>query len=322
VQCATQLTGQADAPFSNSLELVTYVTAGRDFGRQNGEWSGGAMSSTTETKGFTGETKVFTGETKGFTAETKVEGGTRSTSFTGETKVKDIALSNPEARRVLEDAHVDYCCGGSKSLHDACAGAGVSAEDIFERLRENSKTVNPGAANWTSAPLGELTRHIREKHHGYVRAAIPRIQELLNKVNAKHGPKHPEIPTIGDLFTQVGREMIMHMQKEEQILFPYIEAVERAANGKGAVEPPFFQTVRNPIQMMMKEHDSAGHLVQQIREASAYYNAPAGACTSFKALYQELKQFEADLHEHVHLENNILFPRAVEAETAVVYPSV
>lgn len=239
-------------------------------------------------------------------------------SFTGETQVKDIALSDPEARQVLEDAHVDYCCGGSKSLHDACAGVGVSAEEILDRLRANSKNVKAGAANWTSAPLSDLTRHIRDTHHQYVRAAIPRIQELLNKVNAKHGPNHAEIPAIRDLFAQVGREMITHMQKEEQILFPYIDAVERAANGNGAVEPPFFQTVRNPIQMMMKEHDSAGDLVRQIREASGDYTPPADACTTFKALYQELQQFEADLHEHVHLENNILFPRAVEAETAAV----
>ena len=235
-------------------------------------------------------------------------------SFSAETKVKDIALSNPRARQILEDAHVDYCCGGGKSLHDACAGAGVSADEILERLRENSKEVNPQAAQWVSAPLTDLTRHIREKHHQYVRGAIPRIQELLNKVNAKHGPAHPEVATIRDLFAQTGREMIMHMQKEEQILFPYIEAIDRAANGKGAVEPPFFQTVRNPIQAMMKEHDTAGDLVRQIRGASSGYNAPADACTSFKALYQELKGFEEDLHEHVHLENNILFPRAVEAE--------
>src|SRR5690348_8639045 len=261
------------------------------------------MSSTAGTKSFIGKKKGFAGETK---------------SFTGETRVKEIALANPEARRVLEDAHVDYCCGGSKSLHDACAGAGVSAEDVLERLRENSKSVNAGAANWTSAALSELTRHIRDTHHQYVRGAIPRIQELLNKVNAKHGANHAEIPAIRDLFTQVGREMIMHMQKEEQILFPYIDSVERAANGNGAVEPPFFQTVRNPIQMMMKEHDSAGDLVRQIREASGEYTPPANACTSFRALYQELKQFEGDLHEHVHLENNVLFPRAVEAEAAVV----
>jgi regulator of cell morphogenesis and NO signaling len=112
--------------------------------------------------------------------------------------------------------------------------------------------------------------------------------------------------------------MIMHMQKEEQILFPYIEALERAADGKGILEPPFFQTVKNPIHAMMKEHDAAGEWVRQIRKASAEYATPADACTSYKALLQELQQFEIDLHQHVHLENNILFPRAVELEGAVV----
>ena len=100
----------------------------------------------------------------------------------------------------------------------------------------------------------------------------------------------------------------MHMQKEEQILFPYIDALEKATNAHGSVEPPFFQTVRNPIHAMMKEHDAAGELVKQIRKASSEYTAPADACTSYKALYQDLREFEADLHQHVHLENNILFP--------------
>jgi regulator of cell morphogenesis and NO signaling len=112
--------------------------------------------------------------------------------------------------------------------------------------------------------------------------------------------------------------MIMHMQKEEQILFPYIDSLERSVNAHSSVEPPFFQTVVNPIQAMMKDHDSAGELLRQIRKASGEYTAPADVCTTFKALYQELREFEADLHQHVHLENNILFPRAVELEGAVV----
>jgi regulator of cell morphogenesis and NO signaling len=116
----------------------------------------------------------------------------------------------------------------------------------------------------------------------------------------------------------VVREMTAHMQKEEQILFPYIDALERTASGNGAVEPPFFQTVRNPIHAMMKEHDSVGELMRKIRKASNKYLAPADACTSFQATYQELRQFEEGLHLHVHLENNILFPRAVELEAAVV----
>jgi len=111
--------------------------------------------------------------------------------------------------------------------------------------------------------------------------------------------------------------MIMHMQKEEQILFPYIDALEKAARAHGSVEPPFFQTVRNPIHAMMKEHDAAGEIVKQIRKASSEYTAPADACPNYNTLYQDLREFEADLHEHVHLENDILFPRAVEMEAAV-----
>lgn len=239
-------------------------------------------------------------------------------SFSSETKVKDIALSNPAARQVLETAGVDYCCGGGKSLQEACMRADVSAEEILKRLRENNKDISPDEAAWTSAPLSDLTRHIREKHHQYVRDAICRVQPLLDKVKARHGANHSEIADIQRLFAEVGREMIMHMQKEEQVLFPYIDALQRSADGNGTVEAPFFQTVRNPIQAMMREHDAAGEIVRQIRQASSEYTTPADACTSYKALYQDLREFEADLHHHVHLENNILFPRAAEMESAAM----
>ena len=237
-------------------------------------------------------------------------------NFSTETRVKEIALANPEARRVLEDAGVDYCCGGGKSLQDACLHVGVTADEILNRLRQNAGLAGSIETEWTGAPLTDLTRHIRERHHQYVRDAIPRVRALLAKVREKHGAKHREIGEIEKLFGDVGREMTSHMQKEEQILFPYIDALERSANGHGPVEPPFFQTVRNPIHAMMQEHDIAGELVRQIRRASNDYKAPADTCTSHQAAYQELKQFEEDLHLHVHLENNILFPRAVELEAA------
>jgi len=239
-------------------------------------------------------------------------------NFSTETRVNEIALSNPSARRVLEDAGVDYCCGGGKSLQGACLHAGVTTDEILKRLRQNRELVGPGDTEWATAPLADLTRHIRERHHQYVRDSIPRVRALLAKIREKHGPKHREIGEIERLFGDVAREMTAHMQKEEQILFPYIDALERSANGGGTVEPPFFQTVRNPIHAMMKEHDSAGDVVRQIRKASNDYKAPADACTSYLATYQELRQFEEDLHLHVHLENNILFPRAVELEAAVV----
>ena len=239
-------------------------------------------------------------------------------NFSTESRVNEIALSHPAARRVLEDAGVDYCCGGGKSLHDACLHAGVTAEEILKRLRQNIQLAGPAGAEWKNASLADLTRHIRERHHQYVRDSIPRARALLAKIREKHGEKHREIEVIEKLFGDVAREMTAHMQKEEQILFPYIDSLERSASGDGTLEPPFFQTVRNPIHAMMKEHDSAGDLVRRIREASNDYKAPADACTSNQATYKELRQFEEDLHLHEHLENNILFPRAVELEAAVV----
>lgn len=238
-------------------------------------------------------------------------------SFSSETKVKEIALASPAARQILENAGVDYCCGGGKSLHDACLNAGTAAEEILEKLRASAREIPPEDANWMAAPLCALTKHIRERHHSYVRGAIARMRPLISKVAEKHSAEHPEIAEIAGAFSDVSHEMTMHMQKEEQILFPYIDAMERAVNGEGSYEAPFFQTVKNPIFSMMKEHDTAGELTKRIRKLSGEYAPPAGACTSFKALYQELREFEADLHQHVHLENNILFPRAVEMEAAL-----
>lgn len=239
-------------------------------------------------------------------------------NLSNETKVKEIALSNPGARHILEDAGIDYCCGGSKSLQEACLKANVSEAEILRQLRQNSERVEPSESRWVSAPLAELTKHIRERHHQYVRNSIPRLRELLAKIREKHGGNHRELGEIEKLFGDVAREMLMHMQKEEQILFPFIDALERASDGDGTIEPPFFQTVKNPIHSMMKEHDSAGELMRQIRDASNGYKAPADACPSYQAAYQGLEQFEKDLHLHVHLENNILFPRAVELEATVV----
>jgi regulator of cell morphogenesis and NO signaling len=145
-------------------------------------------------------------------------------NFSRETKVKDIALFNPAARQVLEDVGLDYCCGGGKTLDEACLHADVSPDEILNRLRENSRNITPEDQNWIAMPLSELTRHIREKHHHYVREAIHHTQPLLGKVISKHATNHAELDKIGQLFTEVSKEMIMHMQKEEQVLFPYIDA--------------------------------------------------------------------------------------------------
>ena len=234
------------------------------------------------------------------------------------TRVREIVAANPGAVKVLEQAGVDYCCGGEKSLHDACMHTGVSSEEILKRLEENRKQAGPEEANWAAASLSTLTQHIRDKHHKYVRESVPRIRALAAKVNAKHGPNHAELAEIEKQFFALGQELYAHMQKEEQILFPYIETLERAAGGNGAVEPPFFQSVRNPVHSMMHDHDAAGEALRAMRKLSTEYQTPADACESYRELYSSLQEFEADLHTHIHLENNILFPRAVELEAAVL----
>ena len=203
-------------------------------------------------------------------------------------------------------------------MQDACLHTGVSAEEILKRLQENSRQGGPEEANWATARLADLTKHIVEKHHKYVRGMIPRVSALLAKVRAKHGENHPELAKIAAQFLGVGHEMYAHMQKEEQILFPYIARLERAEEGKEELEPPFFQTVRNPVHMMMQDHDTAGAALEAMRKLSSGYHLPAEACESYRELYRSLQEFEADMHTHVHLENNILYPRAVELEAKVL----
>ena len=155
-----------------------------------------------------------------------------------------------------------------------------------------------------------------EKHHAYCREEGQRLQPLLAKVVSKHGEHHPELSQVQDLFTALHNELSMHMMKEEQMLFPYIIGLEESAKHKSAPPRAPFGTVQNPVRMMVQEHDDAGRLLKDIRTLTGNFTAPQDACTSFKALYQGLDALEADLHQHIHLENNILFPHAIALEDA------
>ncbi len=234
-----------------------------------------------------------------------------------EKTVREIALEDPSSIRVFESLGIDYCCGGKRPLSEACSHAKVDLGRVVELLEQSARdSQTPEAGEWSAKPLRELTAHIVEKHHGFVRRETPRIEGLLAKVAAKHGPAHPEIAQIEQLFSAIGLELSTHMLKEEQVLFPYIERMEEAVQAGDRVPVAFFGSVKRPIANMVAEHDDAGALLAQIRELSNGYTAPGGACPTFVALYSGLEEFERDLHHHVHLENNILFPRAVEMEEA------
>jgi regulator of cell morphogenesis and NO signaling len=234
-----------------------------------------------------------------------------------EKTVREIALENPSSIRVFESLGIDYCCGGKKPLSDACSHANVDFSRVLELLEQASEAPQASeSGEWREKPLGDLIAHIVGKHHGYVRLETPRIDGLLAKVVAKHGPAHPEIGRIDQLFSAISQELSTHMLKEEQVLFPHVERMEQAVQAGAPVPAAFFGMVKRPIANMVAEHDDAGALLAQIRLLSNGYSAPNGACPTYVALYRGLEEFERDLHQHVHLENNILFPLAIEMEQA------
>jgi regulator of cell morphogenesis and NO signaling len=232
--------------------------------------------------------------------------------------VGELAVEIPSATRVFEKLGIDYCCGGQKTLGEACSAAKLPVEKVIENLAaaESSRLGSPSARDWSKESLSDLISHIVSTHHAYVRNELPRVGMLAAKVAAKHGPTHPETVEVQAIFNGLAEELTMHLMKEEQVLFPAIERMEEAKIEKRPAMPPPFGTVQNPIRMMVQEHDSAGDALREIRRLTGDYKAPDDACGSYKALYQGILEFEADLHQHIHLENNILFPRAVAMEDA------
>ena len=234
-----------------------------------------------------------------------------------EKTVREIAIESPSSVRVFESLGIDYCCGGKRPLSDACSHANVDIDRVLNLLATASRDAQvQDDGEWRDRPLGDLIAHIVETHHGFVRRETPRVASLLAKVAAKHGPLRPEINQIEALFTAIGQELSTHMLKEEQVLVPYVARMEQATQSGNPLPEAFFGSVKRPIANMVAEHDDAGALLSQIRELSHAYTAPSDACPTFLALYSGLGEFERDLHQHIHLENNILFPRAVEMEQA------
>ncbi len=230
--------------------------------------------------------------------------------------VRDLALELPNATRIFEKLKIDYCCGGSRPLEEACVDAGVEVDNVLRMLEESAQTdVQTGeTTDLQVAPLTNVMSYIVEKHHVFTRQEMERLTELLTKVCTVHGQNHPELLKIQSLFQELCNDLTPHMFKEEQVLFPYITQMEEATENEHPIPPAPFGTVRNPVRMMMMEHDTAGDLLKQLRETSSDYTVPPDVCISYQTLYQAMEAFEQDLHQHIHLENNILFPRAVEME--------
>ena len=229
--------------------------------------------------------------------------------------VGEIAADIPNATREFEKLGIDYCCGGSRTLGEACAAANISIDEALARLEKSQASPQSGdSQDWQNQSLADLIAHITSTHHVFVRDECPRIEALAAKVVGVHGKNHPELLQVQQVFSALAEELRVHLMKEEQILFPYVVRMEESALAGEPAPPAMFGTVMNPVRMMMQEHDGAGDALRSLRTITNQYSLPDDACISYRTLYQALQGFEADLHQHIHLENNILFPRAIAME--------
>ena len=231
--------------------------------------------------------------------------------------VAELAAHSLAAVRVFEKYGLDYCCGGKRPLAEACLQKGQNADEVKEEL-EAALRDSPAADNdWSASPLRQLCDHIEAVHHGFLRRELPAIQTRLDKVyriyNQRYGPTLTGLP---EAYAELRQELEPHMQKEEMILFPAIRSIEEAMETHRPPARLMFGSLANPIHSMEAEHDNAGTALQRIRKITDDFDVPLHACVTYRALMSGLSELEKDLHLHIHLENNILFPRAAQMETA------
>jgi len=230
--------------------------------------------------------------------------------------VREIALAAPATTRVFEEYKIDYCCGGRRSLADACAAAGVDTAILEQRLNEVMAEPDPNAKYQPeNATPSQLIGYILSTHHVFTREETSRLTELMEKVVRKHADAHPELVELRRTFAHLVESLIPHLHKEETVLFPYIQRLEAAVRRGSSPPLPHFGSVENPVRMMMRDHEADGLRLARMRQLTDHFTPPDGACPSFTALYAGLQDLERDLHRHIHLENNVLFPAAMELET-------
>ncbi|MBX3286765.1 MAG: iron-sulfur cluster repair di-iron protein [Actinobacteria bacterium] len=224
----------------------------------------------------------------------------------------------PGATRVLERHRLDYCCGGGRTLADACAEAGIDVEPVLAELARADQAGAAEPAPWTAMTPTQLVDHLEATHHRYLHDELPRLTALVDKVVGVHGDRHPELVRVRDSFGLLRGDLEPHLAKEERILFPMIRQLD------AAVDAPAFHcgNLANPIRVMLAEHDRAGELLQRLRTLTDDHLPPADACGSYRALYEGLERLERDTHLHVHKENNVLFPAVVALEAARSHPAV
>lgn len=229
-------------------------------------------------------------------------------------QVGEFVAEDFRTAAVFNKYGIDFCCRGHRTLEEVCTKNGIETHVLVDDLEQVLNTKNDQAIDYRAWPLDLLVDYIEKTHHRYVEEKSPIIKQFLDKLCKVHGDRHPELFEINELFTASAGELAQHLKKEELILFPFIKKMVKAELSHTAIESPGFGTVKNPIAMMMQEHDNEGVRFRKIAEISNNYAPPADACNTYRVAFAMLEEFEQDLHKHIHLENNILFPAGEKLE--------
>jgi len=230
------------------------------------------------------------------------------------TTIGELVADDYRKAAVFGKFGLDFCCGGKKSLKEACEKKGVNEADVKAALNQIEDRPKDNQHDFNSWDLDFLADYIVNIHHKYVKESVNMLYQYSDKVAHRHGNNHPEVIKIAQLFGEIAAEFKTHMQKEENILFPYIKKLAVAKRENNKLENAAFGSVKNPINMMISEHETVGEKMDEVHTLSNNFAIPADACSSYQVLYKKLNEFENDLHQHVHLENNILFPKAIQLE--------
>ena len=231
-----------------------------------------------------------------------------------DTQIGDVVKLNFKTAPLFQANDIDFCCGGDKTISQACIESGIEPATLIQELKKVIMSTDPDTDYINSLEYDELIDYIVKRHHSYVRNNIPFIQQNLEKLCQVHGGNHPELFAIKKLFNESAGELTMHMQKEEIMVFPYIKKLVKAKEENTQMSKPPFGSISNPVAAMIADHEVEGRRFEEISELSNNYALPSDGCTTYKVTLNHLKNFEDDLHRHIHLENNILFPGALVLE--------
>ena len=228
--------------------------------------------------------------------------------------IGELVANDYRTASVFKKYNIDFCCQGNRTINDACEAKEIDGKLVVADLNALVQSQQPGSIDYQSWPMDLLAEYIEKKHHRYVEEKTLEIKPYLEKIARVHGGRHPELLEINEHFNATAGELAMHMKKEELIVFPFIKKMVKAKEEGTKLAAPNFESIQFPIQAMMDEHTNEGDRFRLIEELSNNYTTPEDGCNTYKVTFALLKEFEQDLHLHIHLENNILFPRAIELE--------